>query len=163
MQLLCHRGSTQPRPRTPQTLQGRLDTAFTLPRRQVENLDILLGRSFRLLGHQCVIGQSKATAGEQFVPVAVLGKRPRLAYQPRDDVPIVDALLAPTTQPRQPLDLSLGIPHLQVSHMHPHFHPLANEPTVDRVGVAQHVDCTAAINPHRQTLAHVEPVRRQGP
>ena len=50
---------------------------------------------------QSVVGQAEATARKQIRAVAIVGKRPWLAHQPVDDVPILDRVLAATTQPRQ--------------------------------------------------------------
>ena len=54
---------------------------------------------------QHVVGHAEAAGGEQVLPVAVVGERSRLAHQPVDDVPVVDPVLAASTQPRQLLHL----------------------------------------------------------
>lgn len=146
-----------------QLLQGGLDAGLALPGRQVQNPQILLGRPLRLLGHQPIIGQPKAARREQVVAVAVVGERARLADQPVDDVPVVDAVIAPAPQPGQTLDLPLGIPDLDVIGVQARFHPLADQPARHGVGVACDVDGAAGIDAHAQTLARLDPSRRQGP
>lgn len=109
-----------------QPRQRRLDLALALPRRQLQDLQIFLDRTLGLLRPQQVIRQPKTAAGEQFVPVAVVGERARLAHQPVDDVPVTDVLLAAAAQARQAFHLTLGIPHLDVVGMQAGLDPFAN-------------------------------------
>ena len=162
-QFLTHQGCAQPVGPVEQPAQGRLDAALALPRRQVQDLQILPGRLLRLLLPQAVVGQPEAARREQVVAVAVVGERPRLAHQPVDDVPVLDAVLAPATQPRQPFDLLLRVPHLQVVGVDADLDPLADQPADHRVGVAADVDGAATIDAHRHSLAGVQTLRRQRP
>jgi hypothetical protein len=129
----------------------------------VQDLQILLGRALRLLRQQPVIRQSEAARREQIVAVAVVGEGARLAHQPVDDVPVLDAMFAAAAQTRQAFHLLLGVPHLEVVGMEAHFDPFADQPAGHRVGVADDVDRAAAIHAHRQALAGVKPLRRQRP
>jgi hypothetical protein len=134
-----------------------------VPGRQVQDAQVLLGRPRRLLHQQRVVGQAEVAAGEQVRPVAVVGECPRLADQPVDDVPVIDAVLATAPQSRQILDPLLGVPHLDPLGIHPRFDPLADQPTGYRVGVALDVDGAAAIHPHTQPFARLQPPSRQRP
>jgi hypothetical protein len=129
----------------------------------VQDPQVLLGRPLRLPLHQQVIGQAEAAAGEQVGPVAVVGKGPRLAQQPVDDMAVVDAVLAPTPQPRQLLDPLLGVPDLDLFRVQPRLHPLADQPAGHRVDVARHPDEAAALHPHPQPLTRLQATLRQGP
>jgi hypothetical protein len=162
-QFLQHQRRTQPAVPVAQTLQGRRDAALALARRQVQDLQIFLGRTLRLLRPQPVVGQPEAARREQVVAVAVVGEGARLAHQPVDDVPVVDAMLAPAAQPRQAFHLPLGVPHLDVVGMDAGLDPFANQAAGHRVRVAADVDRAAVIHPHRHALAGVEPLRRQRP
>jgi hypothetical protein len=162
-QFLQHQRRTQPAVPVTQTLQGRLDAALALARRQMQDLQILLGRTLRLLRQQPVVGQPKAARREQVVAVAVVREGARLAHQPVDDVPVVDAMLAPAAQARQAFHLLLGVPDLDVVGVDAGLDPFADQTAGHRVGVAADVDRAAVIHPHRHAPAGVEPLRRQRP
>jgi hypothetical protein len=123
----------------------------------VQDPYILLGRPLRPLRPQGVVGHAEAAAGEQVGLVAVVGERPRLTHQPVDDVPVVDPVLAPTPQPRQRFHRPLGVPDLDPLGVQPGLHPLADQPTRYRVGVALHPDGAACLHPHPQPLARLQP------
>lgn len=161
MQFLQHQRRAQPAVPSAQTLQSRLDAALALLGRQVQDLQIFLGRTLRLLRQQPVVGQPKAARREQVVAVAVVRKGARLAHQPVDDVPVMDAMLAPATQTRQVFHLLLGVPHLDVVGVDAGLDPFPDQTAGHRVGVAADVDRAAVIHPHRHALAGVEPLRRQ--
>jgi len=162
-QFLQHQRRAQPAVPVAQTPKGRLDAALALARRQVQDLQIFLGRTLRLLRLQPVVGQPEAARREQVVAVAVVGEGARLAHQPVDDVPVVDAMLAPAAQARQTFHLLLGVPHLDVVGMDAGLDPFTDQTARHRVGVADDVDGAAVIHPHRHALAGVEPLRRQRP
>ena len=132
-----------------------------MPRGQVQDPQVLPVRRARLGRHQLVIGQPEDARGEQLLAVAVLGERPRLAHQPVDDVPVVDALPVPTAQPGQHLDPLLAVPDLQVLDEQPHLDGLADQPAGHRVAVAADVDQAALIDLRPQPLARFQPPRRQ--
>jgi hypothetical protein len=129
----------------------------------VQDLQVLPGRPLRLLPTQLVVGQAEAAGGEQVRPVAVVGEGPGLAHQPVNDVAVIDLVLAPAAQPRQPLHQPLRVPHLQVVGVQPHLDPLADEPAGHGVDVLAHGDGAPAIDPHPQPLAGLQPARRQRP
>ncbi len=112
---------------------------------------------------QLVVGQPEPARREQIAPVAVVGERPRLADQPVDHVPVLDAVLPPPPQPGQLLHPLLGVPHLQPLGKKPHLHPLADQPARHRVDVPRHPQDTAPLDPHPQPLARLQPAGRQRP
>ncbi len=157
-------GRGRPRAARPQQLlQHRLDSGLALPRRQVQNLQILLDGPLRPLLGQPVVGEAEAAGGEQLVAVAVAGERPRLAHQPVDHVPVGDPVLAPAAQPRQPLDQPLGVPDLDMVGEKPGLNPFPDQPAGHRVGVAADVDGAAAVRPHPDALVGVKALPRQRP
>src|SRR5690348_5820669 len=114
MQSLLYGGCRPRAACTQQLLQHRFDPGFALTRRQVQNPQVLLDRTLGVLLDQPVVGQAEAARWEQLLAVAIAGKRPRLAYQPVDDVPVGDAMLAPPAQTWQALHQALGVPDLDV-------------------------------------------------
>ena len=141
--------------------QRRFHAALALARRQLQNAQILLGRTLRLLHQQNIVGQPEAAAREQIRAIAIVGKRPWLAYQPVDDVPIRDLVFAATTQPRQLLHLFLRVPDLHALGVQSCFDPLADQPAVHRVDVAFHANRTARVHTHLVAFARLQPTRRQ--
>jgi hypothetical protein len=129
----------------------------------VQDLQILLGRTLRLLGEQPVIRQPEAARREHVVAVAVVGEGARLAHQPIDDVPVLDAMLAAATQTRQAFHLLLGVPNVEVVGVDADLDAFADQPTGDRIRVAADVNRAAAVHAHRHTLAGVETLCRQRP
>jgi hypothetical protein len=149
--------------RPQQPPQHRLDTRLALPGGQVQDAQILLDGTLRLLLGQPVVGQAEAARREQLLAVAVAGERPRLAHQPVDDVPVGDPVLAPAAQARQALEQALGVPDLDVVGEKPGLHPLPDQPAGHRVGVAADVDGAATVHPHPDALVGVETPPRQRP
>jgi hypothetical protein len=115
----------------------------------------------RLLGQQGVIRQTETARREQVGPVAVVDKRPRLANQPVDDVPVGDLVLAATSQPRQLLHPPTGVPDLDPLREDTSLHPLADQPRRHRVDVALDVDRAAAVHPHLSPLTRLQTPHRQ--
>jgi len=93
-EFLSHRRQAQGPLLVEQSPQRCLDAAFALVGRQLQDAQVLLGSPLRLLLPQQVVGQAEAAGGEQVGPVAVIGKGPRLADQPVDDVSVHDLVLA---------------------------------------------------------------------
>jgi len=153
-------GRTPRTARSQQLLQNHLDPHLALTRRQVQDAQVLLGRTLRTLLDQSVIDETKAARRKQILTIAIVGKGPRLAYQPVDEVPVVDAVVAPATQTRQTFDLSLGIPDLDVVGVQTRLDPFADQPAGHRVGVASDVEGAATIHTHPQAFARLQPPRR---
>ena len=143
--------------------QRRLHAALVLARRQLQDAQIFLGRTLRLLHQQNVVGQAEAAAREQIRAVAVIGKRSWLAHQPVDDVPIRDLVFAATTQPRQLLHLLLRVPDLDTLGVQSRLDPLADQSAVHRVNVALHANRAARVHAHLVAFARLQPTRRQRP
>ena len=114
----------------------------------MQDAQVLPGRPPGLLLEEPIVGQPEAARREQVVAVAVIAERARLAYQPVDDVPVLDAVLTAATQPRQVLDPPLGVPHLDVVGVQAGLHPLADQPAGHRVRVAAQVDGAAPVHTH---------------
>jgi hypothetical protein len=117
----------------------------------------------RLLSQQGVIRQPEAARREQVGPVAVVGKRPRLAEQPVDDMTVSDLVLAPASQPGQLLHTPTGEPDLDSFGKDTSLHPLADEPSRHRVDVALDVDRAATVHPHLSSLTRLQSLIRQRP
>jgi hypothetical protein len=129
----------------------------------VQDPQVVLGRPLRPLLEQGIVGHAEAAAGEQVRLVTIVSESPRLANQPVDDMPVVDAVLAPAPQPRQRCYLLLGVPDLDPLGVQPGLDPLADQPTGHRVDVALHTDGAARLHPHPQPLARLQAVSREWP
>ena len=160
---MLDRSDTQGQPLAQQAAQDFLYRGLAVPRRQVQDVQIVLVRRARVAGHQRVVGQPEDARREQLLTIAVLGERSRLAHQPVNDVAIVDALLVPATQPRQYLDPLLRVPDLHVLDEQPHLDVLADQPAGHRVAVTADMDQAALIDLRTQPLARLQPPRRQRP
>lgn len=123
----------------------------------MQQTQILLGAdALAVFLDQSVERHAEAAGREQILAVAVVGKRARLANQRGDDVPVLHRVLVPAHQSRQRVHEPIRIPHLDAIREQPGFDRLADEPTVNRVGVAVNVDQAARIDPATQTQAAVE-------
>jgi hypothetical protein len=143
--------------------QHRLDSRLTLACRQVQNPQVLLVRPHGLLLAQHVVGHAEVAAGKQILTVAIVGECPGLADQPVDDVPIVDAMLATSTQAWQQLHPLLGVPHFDALGVQAGLHPFADQPACHRVDVVLHFDDAARFHTHAQPLARLQSMTRQRP
>ena len=149
--------------RLEQAGQGPFHPRLAVACRQVQDPQVLLGRPLRLPLGQQVVSHAEAAGGEQVGLVAVVGKGPRLADQPVDDVPVVDAVLAPPPQPRQLLHPLLGVPQLDSLGVQAGLDPLADQPAGDGVDVALHPHGAARLHPQPQPLARLQAAWRQRP
>jgi hypothetical protein len=100
-------------PGVEQQPQGVVDPALPLLGRQAEDLQVLLDRVAGPSLLQHVVGDPEPAGRKHRVTVAVLLERSRLAYQPVDDVAVLDAMLPSATKPRQGVDLAGAVPDLQ--------------------------------------------------
>jgi len=120
----------------------------------VQDLQVVLGPApFVPPLAEPVIGQAESRRRKQIVAVRVVRERARLADQRVDEVAIVHGVLVATHQPRQRVDVRVRIPDLNPVGEQPRLDPLADEPTVHRIGVALDVDQTAGVDAtgHLQT------------
>lgn len=72
-------------------------------------------------------------------------------------------MFPPTAQPRQALDLLLGIPDVQMLRVQADLDPFADQAAIHRVGVVQDMDGAAAIHAYFNALTYVNTLCRQGP
>jgi hypothetical protein len=162
-QLLPHDGRIHTAVVFQQFHQHRLDARLALACRQVQNPQVFLGRPRRLALAQHVVGHAEVAAGKQILTVAIIGERPGLADQPVDDVPIIDAMLATSTQAWQLLHHLLGVPHFDALGVQAGVHPFADQPAGHRVDVGLHFDDAARFHAHTQPLARLQSMTRQRP
>jgi hypothetical protein len=141
--------------------QHRLDTHLALACRQVQNPQVLLVRPSRLTLTQHVVGHAEVAAGEHLLAVTIVGERSRLADQPVDHVPVIDAMLAPTTQARHLLTHLLGIPHFHMLGVQTRLHLLTDQPARHRVDIALHFDDATLFHTHLEPLACLQATTRQ--
>jgi hypothetical protein len=78
-------------------------------------------------------------------------------------VPVVDAVLAPATQPGTAFDEALAVPDLEVVGVQANLDPFADQAARHRVGVAANVEGAPRIHSHFEALACVDPLGRQRP
>jgi hypothetical protein len=112
---------------------------------------------------QLVVRLPKTARREQRRLIAIVRECSRLAYQPADDVPVIDEMLVLATQPRQHQYRLLGVTHVDVLGAHPDLHPFADQTRRHRIGVLEHADRAARRHLHRQPLQRLQTPRRQRP
>ena len=162
-QLLRHGGRIHAAAHFQQFDQYRLHARLALACRQVQNPQVLLVRPRRLSLAEHVIDHAKLAAGKQVRTIAVVGERPGFADQPIDHVPVLDVMLATSTQPRQLLAQLLGVPHFDALGVQTGLHPLVDQPARHRVDVVVHVDDAARFHAHPQPLTRFQSMTRQRP
>jgi hypothetical protein len=143
--------------------QRLVDAALPLPRREVEDLQVILDRAAGPAVLQDVVGHPEPAGRKHRVAVAVLLERPRLAHQPVDDVAVLDAVFAPAAEPRQALDPAGAEPDLQRFGPDVDVHPFADEPARHGIRVAADVDRAPRVDPRLDPAGHLQPPRRQRP
>ena len=124
MQLLGNDRHTERPPLIQQPGQHRLHAAFRLPSRQVQDPQVLLGRSLGLLLQEYVIGQAETARRKQIGLVPVVCKRSGFADQPLDHMAVFNAVLVATSQAGQRLHQLLPVPDFDPLGVLPGFHPL---------------------------------------
>jgi len=101
--------------------------------------------------------------GKQLFPVTIVVKSPRLAHQPVNDMPVLDAVLAFPAQTRYRLYALLGIPYLQTLGINPHLDLLSDQAAVHRIYVVVNPDGAARPHPDPRPLAAIQAPGRQTP
>jgi hypothetical protein len=142
--------------------QGFVDSALALPRRELEDLQIFLDRAAGPLFFQDVVGRAEPAGGEHRVSVPVFRERARLAYQPVDDVAVIDAILASSAEPRQAVDLACAVPDVEMFQSDVHIDLFADQTAGQRVDVAADVDRAAGIDFCLDPSRHLHAPRWQG-
>lgn len=142
--------------------QRLVHAAFSLPRGQEEDRQVVLDHAAGPPVLQQVVGHPEPAGGEHRVAVAVLLERPGLADQPVDDVAVLDAMLAPTPEPRQGVQFPGPMPDLEGLGPDVDFDLFADQSAGQRVGVAADVDRAPGIDPGLEPPGHLQPPGRQG-
>jgi hypothetical protein len=93
--------------------QRLIHAAFSFPRSQEEDRQVVLDHAAGPLVLQEVVGHPEPAGGKHRIAVEVLLERPGLAHQPVDDVAVLDAMLAPAPESRQGVDLSGPVPDVE--------------------------------------------------
>ena len=140
--------------------QRLVDDPLPLARRQQEDRQVLLDRG--AVGPpalQRVVGHPESARGEHRIAVAVLLERPRLAYQPVDDVAILDAMLAAPAESGQAAHHMGPVPDFQGLQADVDIDLLADQAARHRVGVAADMDRAPGIDPRLDPARHLQPPR----
>lgn len=137
---------------------------FAVAGRMLQKPQVLArGDPRSVLVPQPVIGQAKAAVGEQVLAIAVVFEGTWLPHQLVDDVPIVDRVLVASHQPRQCVDVNSCVPEFHPIGREPGFDFLADQPAVDRVGIAVNVDQAPRVHTHRHPQTTILPLHRKRP
>jgi hypothetical protein len=104
-----------------------------------------------------IVGEAEPGGRKQILAIDVVGERARLPHQLVNDVPIVDGVLVPADQPRQCVHGTIGVPDLDAIGEQPGLDPFADQPAVDRIGVALDVDQAAGVDAAADLQATVDP------
>jgi hypothetical protein len=132
--------------------------------RVVQDLQVVLGPEPVVAAlAEPVVGQPEPGRREQVLAVRIVRERARLADQGIDDVAVVDRVPVAADQPRQRIDVPVRVPDLDAVGEQPRLDPLADEPAVDRIGVAVDVNQTAGIDAARHLQTRRQPLLGQRP
>jgi hypothetical protein len=142
--------------------QRLVHTAFSLPRGQEEDRQVVLDHAAGPPVLQQVVGHPEPAGGEHRIAVAVLLECPGLADQPVDDVAVLDAMLAPTPESRQGVQFPGPVPDVEGLGPDVDIDLFADQSAGQRVGVAADVDRAARIDPRLEPSGHLQPSGRQG-
>jgi hypothetical protein len=138
--------------------QRIVDRHFAVMGGVLEDLQILLrAQPVIAAGAEPIVGEAEPGRRKQVVAIDVVGERARLPHQLVDDVPVVDGVLVATDQPRPRLHVAVGVPDLDAVGEQPGFDPFADQPAVDRIGVAMDVDQAAGVDAAADLQTTVEP------
>jgi hypothetical protein len=142
--------------------QRLVHVALPLPSGQEEDRQVVLDHAAGPPVLQQVVGHPEPAGREHRVAVAVLLERSRLADQPVDDVAVLDAMPAPTSEPRQGVQFPGPVPDVEGLGPDVDIDPFADQSAGQRVGVAADVDRAARIDPRLEPSGHLQPSGRQG-
>jgi hypothetical protein len=142
--------------------QRLIHAAFSLLRGQEEDRQVILDHAAGPLVLQEVVSHPEPAGGEHRIAVAVLLERPGLAYQPVNDVAVLDAMLTPASESRQGVDLSGPVPDVECFGTDMNIHLFADQTAGQRVGVAADMDRAPGIDPGLESPSHLQPTSRQG-
>jgi hypothetical protein len=141
--------------------QRLVHAAFSFLRGQKEDGQVVLDHAAGPLVLQQVVGHPEPAGGKHRIAVAVLLERPGLTHQPVDDVAVLDAMLAPASEPRQGVELPGPVPDVEGFRPNVNIHLFADQTAGQRVGVAADVDRAPGIDPGLEPASHLQPATRQ--
>ena len=147
--------------RVEQQPQRLVHEAFSFPRGQEEDRQVVLDRTAWPPVLQGVVGHPEPAGREHRVAVAVLLKRPGLSDQPVDDMAVLDAMLPPAAEPRQGVDLPGPVPDVEGFGPDMNLDGFADQPAGQRVGVAADVDRAPGVDPRLDVPGHLQPTGRE--
>lgn len=125
-----------------------VDRILAVTRRHLQDLQILAdGGLLRAFLTQPIVGHAKMAGGKQVFTVHVAGERPRLTNQRIDNVPVVDAVFTGSHQTRHDLNLLASEPYFNGIHIDQRIDLVADQATVNRVGVPFHLNRATATYP----------------
>lgn len=142
--------------------QCLVHSAFSLPRGQEKDLQVVLDHAAGPPVLQEVVSHPEPACREHRVAVAVLLERAGLADQPVDDVAVLDAMSAPASEPRQGIQLPGPVPDVEGLGPDVDIDLFADQTAGQRVGVAADVDRAPGIDPGLEPSGHLQPSGRQG-
>jgi len=160
-QRLRHRLAIGRAPGVEQQPQGFVHSDLTVTRGEEEDCQIFLDRAAGPPVLQHVVGHPESAGRKHCVAVAVLLERSRLAYQPVDDVAVLDAMFLAAPESRQGVDLAGAVPDLQCFGHDVNIHQLADQTAGQRVDIAADVDRAPRIDACLDPSGHLQPARRQ--
>ena len=129
--------------------------------RVVQDLQVILGAEpFVLAFAEPVVGQAEAGRREEVVAVGVIRKRAGLADQRVDHMPIIHGRVISTDQPRQRIDVSVGIPDFHAVGEESGFDQFADQAAMHGINVAVNVDQAAAVHPTQHLQTRRQPLLR---
>lgn len=127
----------------------------------MQDAQVFAVRPCRRRRRQFVVGHAKTARREQLGSVAIPGKRARLAHQPVDDVPIINAVLVASAQARHDFHLVLAVPHFDRVGAEAHIDPFADQARRHRVDVPLDGDGAPRLHTHTQAAKRLQPPGRQ--
>ena len=142
--------------------QRLVHAAFSLPRGQEEDRQVILDHADGPPVLQQVVGHPEPAGGEHRVAVAVLLECPGLADQPVDDVAVLDAMLTSASESRQGVQLPGPVPDVEGFRPDVNIHLFADQSAGQRIRIAADVDRAPRIDPRLEPSGHLQPASRQG-
>lgn len=125
----------------------------------MQDLQIVLGAPAVVAAFaEPVVGDAKPRGREQVVPIGVVRESAGLAHQGINDMPVVHRVLVAADQPRERVDVPVGVPDFDAVGEQAGLDLFAHEATVHRVGVAMDVDQAARVDP----APHLQARRQAG-
>ncbi len=142
--------------------QRLVHAAFSRLGGQVEDRQVILDHAAGPPVFQQVVSHPEPAGGEHRIAIAVLLERSGLTHQPVDDVAVIDAMLAPASEPRQDVELPGPMPDVEGLGPDVDIHLLADQTAGQRIRVAANVDRAPGIDPGLEPASHLQPTIRQG-